>query len=49
MGFSPIFADWFNDFMDFTGQWYFWVPLIILLLLLIGAFIYLRMRRKDDQ
>jgi hypothetical protein len=48
MRFSPIFASWIDDVMEFTTQWYFWVPLILVLLLLIGIFVFMRMRKQDD-
>jgi hypothetical protein len=37
-----------DDILNFTTQWYFWVPLLSLLVLLIGVFILLRVMKKDE-
>jgi len=37
-----------DDILNFTTQWYFWVPLLVLLVVLIGVFILLRVMKKDE-
>jgi len=39
---------WLDDILNFTTQWYFWVPLLVLLVVLIGVFILLRVMKKDE-
>jgi ABC-type sugar transport system permease subunit len=36
------------DILEWTTHWYFWVPLLVLLLILIGVFILLRVMKKDE-
>ena len=39
---------WLDNFMEFTTNWYVWVPLLVVAIGLIGAFIFMRMRKTDD-
>jgi hypothetical protein len=42
------FWDLFAWIPDWVGEWYFIVPLIVVLLALIGLLIFLRSRRSED-
>jgi hypothetical protein len=37
-----------DSILEFTTQWYFWVPLLVLLAVLIGVFVLLRVLKKDE-
>jgi hypothetical protein len=38
-----------EEFWNFVGSIYFIITLVVLLVLLIGVFIFLRMRKRDDE
>ena len=37
-----------EQFLEMTTNWWFWVPLVVVLLGLVGLMVFLRMKKKDD-
>lgn len=37
-----------DQILEWTTNWYFWVPLLVVLLGLIGLMVFLRMKKKDE-
>ena len=46
--FAFNFWDLFSWIPDWVTEWYFWIPLIVALLALIGILMFLRSRGSED-